>query len=57
MGKGGSATCHNPTQEGHREEVVSFKKRTRILMSGEDSTTRSIVLLVMEGLTGAGRAK
>lgn len=55
--EGGSTTCHNPTQEGHGEEVLSAEDQTRILMSGEDSTTRSIVLIVMEGLSGAGREK
>lgn len=30
-GEGGSATCHNPTQEGHGEEVLSFEERTHAL--------------------------
>lgn len=30
-GEGGSATCHNPTQEGHGEEVLFFEEHTHAL--------------------------
>lgn len=46
-----------PHRKGTGRRFSPLRSAHMLLMSGEDSTTRSIVLIVMEGLSGAGLAK